>query len=130
MKEVFSKNEFLHKSIGGKKDLKTKERNLVKELLEKKKETSLQARLDKEIRQFESIRRKEMTDYSMFITKLQSIKDDLEYRRDKSDSDIGKLEKEISKVDKLIEKYKKEQFEVCMQRSDAVLEQARKVLRS
>lgn len=128
MHEISSKNEVLLRNTGKPKDLKAKERNLIKELFEKKKEASVQERLKKEIRQFESIGRKEMVDYSMFIIKLQSIKDGLEYQRAKSDGDIGNIEKDISKVDALIEKYKKEQFDVCMQRSDAVLSHTQRVL--
>ena len=128
MKEFSMKKEIERRPVGETKDLKTKERNLVKELFKKEKETSIQAQLKREINQFESLDRKEMPDYSMFIIKLQSIKDQMEYQRDTSEGSTSSIEKQISEVDKLMEKYKKEQFNVCMQRSDAMLDRVQKVL--
>lgn len=127
MKDISIKNEVARKPRKETMDLKAKERRLVKELLLKQKETSVQTLVEKEIRQFESIRRKEMSDYSLFIIKLNSIKDQLEYRRDTVDGSTDKLAKEISNIEKLIEKYRKEQICVCMQRSEDVLDQSRKV---
>lgn len=128
MKEFSMKKEVVNRSVGETKDLKIKERNLVKELFKKKKETSIQTQLKREINQFESLGRKEMSDYSMFIIRLQSIKDQLEYQMETSEGDKSSLEKQIREMDKLIEKYKKEQFDTCMQRSDAMLDRTQKVL--
>lgn len=128
MKDVSNKSEILRKTKCDAKELKKKERKLIKDLFEKKKEISVQERLDREISQFESIRRKEMIDYNMFIIKLQSIRDDLVYQREKNEGDVSKIEKEIGIVDKLIEKYKKEEFDVCMARSDDILDRVQKIV--